>query len=573
MTPDTGDNPPRRAANMEMFVLARYRAMQLRNAVDQQLRDAPMRTFVVLVLLCVIWVALYLLLKAVFQQVNRWELVAVVANKHIFIHFFLVLAVMLTVSNAVLAFTSLFGRHEAAHLLSMPVHPRQVLCVKWLEGMLLSSWSFMLLGVPLMLAVAHNTSVAWYYYPLFIGHFLGFVLIPATFGLLVAWFIAMWIPRRPLLLILWTAIGALAVGAYYLWNLSHRALQAEQWLPLLFREIGITKNQLLPSTWTAEGIVAAIELRVGDSLVYLLVVLGNAAFFSWLTINILGGTWSEAYNRARRGQARGEIRNGWLTAGVCTVLFCYLPSRARQIMLKDLRGFTRDPAQWTQMAIMMGLLVIYALNLKRLPMDLNRAETQTLIAFLNLVVISLILATFTSRFVYPLLSLESQQLWLLGLLPTRRSTLLGIKFVFALTVTGLSGLGVMFLAVVMLGLPPAWAALNLVLCLAVCIGLSGLSVGLGARFPVLGQRNPARIASSFGGTVNLIGSMLFVSVMMAGAAMVGLEELRRTLDPSGPLSDLSSHTWHIAAGLGLFSLLTAAAAMWTGMRHFERYEC
>ena len=554
------------------LVLARYRAMQLRNGLDQQLRNAPVRTFTVIFFLVVIWVALYLLLQTIFDQVNRWHFVAVVANKYIFVHFFLVLAVMLAFSNAILAFSSLFGRDEAGHLLCMPVHPRQILCVKWLDGMLLSSWSFMLLGVPLMFAVAHNTTVEWYFYPLFIGHFLGFVLIPATCGLIVAWIVAMWVPRRPLILAIWIAGAAAAGVAYYMWHVSQVAVETEQWLDLVFRELGLVKNKLLPSTWTAEGIVAAIEQRVGDSLVYLLVVLGNASFLAWLTINMLGHTWAEAYSRARQGRTRTNIRSGWFTAGLCELLFFYLPARLRRIVLKDLRGFARDATQWTQMVIMMGLLTIYALSLRRLPVDIDRPEIRTLIAFLNLTTISLILATFTSRFVYPLLSLESQQLWLLGLLPTRRSTLLLVKFLFALTMTGLPGVGVMMLAVKMLDMPSAWIRLNALLCFGVCLGLSGLSVGLGARFPVLGQRNPARIASGFGGTVNLIASMLFVGVLMAGVAMLGMGELQHTAGTWHPPTTLSARTWWIAGGLMLFSVMTAAGALWVGGRHFERLE-
>lgn len=568
------DNPPTHSVTYDVWILARYRTRQLRNALDQQLRDAPVRTFVVLVLLVVIWVALYGLLNTIFYQVGRWELLAIVANKQIFVHFFLVLAVMLAFSNAILAFGSLFGRDEAAHLLSMPAHPRQVLCIKWLEGMLLSSWSFLLLGVPLMLAVARNSTVEWYYYPLFIGHFLGFVLIPATFGLIVAWVVAMWVPRRPLTVALWIIFIALAIGGGYLWRFSHQQVEAEQWLHLLFQEMSLAKSKFLPSTWTAEGIVAAIERRVDDSLVYLLVVLGNAAFFSWLTINLLGRTWAEAYSRARQGRIRTEIREGWFTAGLCTALFFYLPARLRIIMLKDLRGFTRDATQWTQMAIMFGLLVIYALNLKRLPVDINNPSIKGLIAFLNLTTISLILATFTSRFVYPLLSLESQQLWLLGLLPTSRTTMLLVKFLFALTVTVLSGVGVMGLAVTMLDMPIQWGDFNILICFGICIGLSGLSVGLGARFPVLGQRNPARIASGLGGTINLIASMLFVSIIMATVIMVGVRELQ-SIDAStiSPLVTLAPHTWRIAAGLLLFSLATAAWALWIGARNFERLEC
>jgi hypothetical protein len=180
-------SPVNRPPTLPLWTLTRCRGAQIRNALDQQLREAPLRTFTAVALLVLIWAGLYELLSQVLRQVGRWELVALVAKQYIFIHFFLVLAVMLAFSNAVLAFGSLFGRNEAGHLLGMPIPPRQVVCLKWVEGMLLSSWSFLLLGVPLMLAVARNTEVAWYYYPLFVGHFLGFVIIPSTFGLLAAW--------------------------------------------------------------------------------------------------------------------------------------------------------------------------------------------------------------------------------------------------------------------------------------------------------------------------------------------------------------------------------------------------
>lgn len=571
------DGPPPtsgpHAALRDALVLGRCRLVQLGHLLDQQLRETPVRTFVVLLLLGIIWAALYFLLQNVFYQVGRWELVAVVASRPIFTHFFLVLAVMLAISNAVLAFGSLFGREEAAHLLALPARPRQVLLVKWVEGMVLSSWSFLLLGVPLMLAVASTTTVPWYYYPLFVGHFLAFILLPATFGLLVAWAIAMWVPRRPLLVLVWLGAILLVAGGYYIWSLSQQAVETEEWLRLLFRDIGPVRHKLLPSTWTAGGIVAAMERRVGDSLVYLLVVLGNAAFFAWLVLNVLGATWAEAYSRARQGRGSGQVRVGWFTAALCWALFFYLPARLRRIMLKDLRSFARDAAQWTQMVIMLGLLVIYALNLKRLPLDLNRPELKTLIVFLNLVTISLILATFTSRFVYPLLSLESQQLWLLGLLPMRRTTLLLVKFLFALTVSGLSGVGVMALSVVTLELPPAWALLNTLLCFGICAGLSGLSVGIGARFPVMGQRNAARIASGFGGTLNLIASMVFVTLQMVGVAVLALRELRALDDVAPPLASLSAASWRFAGGLLLLSLATAAGALFVGGRHLERLEC
>ncbi|MGE0479063.1 MAG: hypothetical protein AB7Q17_01205 [Phycisphaerae bacterium] len=563
------DPAPTSENRMDVWVLARCRAWQVRNVLDQQIRDAPGRTLVTIALLVLIWAALYFLLTTVLNSVQRWGIVSVVVNQHIFVHFFLLLAVMLAFSNAILAFGSLYGRNEATHLLTMPIRDRQVIFVKWIEGVCLSSWSFLLLGVPLMLAVAAQRDVEWFYYPLFIGHFVGFIAIPANIGLIAAWAVAMWAPRRPGATAIW--LGAVMLMLVILWvtHISRSAAETGEWLQLLITQSSLVRQNWLPSTWTAKGVVAAVEQRVDESLFYLWLVLCNAAFVSWCTINLLGATWTIAYSRAQQGRYNPVIRRAWFTTALCWMLFFYLPARLRMVMLKDLRGFARDARQWTQMVIMLGLLIVYVLNLTRLPLDVSTPGMRGLIAFLNLTTVSLILATFTSRFVYPLLSLESQQLWLLGLLPTGRSSLLLVKFLFALTITGLSALAVMVLAVNVLELPEPWARLHLHVSAGVCVGLSGLSVGLGARFPVLGQRNPARIASGFGGTFNLIASMLFVFVEMAGVALLSLDEIRAHMDLPESLSLRSTLASY---ALVLLGFVVAGVALWSGGRYFEKLE-
>jgi ABC-2 type transport system permease protein len=295
----------------------------------------------------------------------------------------------------------------------------------------------------------------------------------------------------------------------------------------------------------------------------------NAGFIAWLTINLIGRGWGEAHSRAQVVRHDAHIRRGWFTVLLSDLLFFYVPANMRSLMRKDLRTFSRDATQWMQMVIMLGLLVVYAINLKRLPMDLSNPGMRGLIAFLNITTVSLILATFTSRFIFPLLSLESQQMWLLGLLPMKRGRILLAKFLFALTLTSLSAMLVMGLSVAALELSWEWTQLQLGITLSVCIGLSGLSVGLGARFPVFGERNPARIAAGFGGTVNLIISMLFVSLMMTGCAMYGLAQIgSRTLARSAFRDEPELLMISLLAG----GPIVAAISLWIGRRHFERLE-
>ena len=136
------------------------------------------------------------------------------------------------------------------------------------------------------------------------------------------------------------------------------------------------------------------------------------------------------------------------------------------------------------------------------------------ISFLNLSVAALILSTFTTRFVFPLLSLEGRKLWILGLLPIRRESILWGKFVFAATGALLPTAGLVCLSDLSLRVQPALMGVHLLVVVQLCLGLAGISVGLGARLPNLREENPSKIAAGFGGTLNLVLSTLFIFAML-----------------------------------------------------------
>ena len=74
---------------------------------------------------------------------------------------------------------------------------------------------------------------------------------------------------------------------------------------------------------------------------------------------------------------------------------------------------------------------IYFLNIRRLQAGPQFVGWLVLIGFLNIGVVGLLWATFTTRFVYPLLSLEGRRFWVLGTAPLPRRTILWSKFLFA----------------------------------------------------------------------------------------------------------------------------------------------
>ena len=96
-----------------------------------------------------------------------------------------------------------------------------------------------------------------------------------------------------------------------------------------------------------------------------------------------------------------------------------LSPQMRLLIVKDLRLFRRDPVQWSQFMIFFGLLGLYFANIRRFSYDVNYTAWVNMISFLNLAVVGLILSTFTTRFIFPMLSLEGRRFWILGMLPVK----------------------------------------------------------------------------------------------------------------------------------------------------------
>ncbi|MGH9677488.1 MAG: putative ABC transporter permease subunit, partial [Candidatus Acidiferrum sp.] len=174
-----------------------------------------------------------------------------------------------------------------------------------------------------------------------------------------------------------------------------------------------------------------------------------------------------------------------------------------------------DPQQWAQVVIFSGLMLLYVANTRRLFPDKIGWVHQNVISLLNFSTISLLLCTYTGRFVFPLLSLEGRKFWILGLLPLQRDHLLLGKFAFSATMALGIAAALVLISDFMIGMPIGIILLHLLTVTVLSAGLSGLSVGLGAWMPNFRETDPSKIAVGFGGTLNLVISLFFLISVVA----------------------------------------------------------
>jgi ABC-2 type transport system permease protein len=354
-----------------IWLLLRLRLRLLGNRMRQLADQSPLRVILVLAFLAVIWGALYGIFDYVFTFLRRFEQQAVIAIPLIFHVFVMAMTLLLTFSAAILVYSALFTRAEPAFLLTTPTHPRSVVTVMYLEALFFASWSLVLLGLPLMLAVGRVEDLPWHFYLLFAGAFLAFVPIPGAIGLVAAIAVATWLPRLARRAVIYLGGGALLLVVLWwgrLWGLS--TADTDRWLQSFLGEMQFLKGALLPSTWVTNTIRFGIENRPADAFFYLGVTASTALFFSWASVSWAGKKLIVAYGRAVTAGGR-RVYEGRPSRILTRALFFYLPIRMRQLALKDVRSFLRDPAQWSQLAILFGLLALYLISRVPAPRDLT----------------------------------------------------------------------------------------------------------------------------------------------------------------------------------------------------------
>jgi len=182
----------------------------------------------------------------------------------------------------------------------------------------------------------------------------------------------------------------------------------------------------------------------------------------------------------------------------------------RAMILKDIRTFVRDASQWSQALVFFGLLLLYFVNLRSLRYQALGPHWVNMMVFLNVFSVSSVVCSLGARFVYPQLSLEGQQFWILGLSPTTMRRILLAKFGLASAGLLTVSVALVLLSSIRLGTAPAGRIVSAVLIAAVSLSVCGLSSGLGAVFLDLRQRNPAAIVSGAGGTLNLVLSLAYM---------------------------------------------------------------
>jgi ABC-2 type transport system permease protein len=480
---------------------------------------------------------------------------------------------ILLLSNIITALSTFFLAKDLDLLVAAPIGRWRLYLAKLIETIVHSSWMVALLALPIFTAYGIVYQGGPWYPLVALAAFLPYLVIPGVIGIAVTLVLVNIFPARRTRELL----GLMATGAVVIALVILRFLRPEQLAqPEGFRNLvdylavlRTPTSPMLPSEWSAEMVMNWL-LRVRDPWP-IIKLWGGASVAVFLGGLLHRRLYRQGFSKAQEGAER-KIRRP-MRGPLAGALRWVAPSK-REFVLKDLRLFFRDNTQWTQLILLGVLLMVYLFNIKSLPLHSGERvpfRLVTLISLLNLGLAGFVLAAVAARFIFPGISLEGRQMWLLRSSPLDPAAILWSKYwvgtlpllVLALIITILTN-WLLDASAFMMGV----AVTTIVL---YTLAASALALSFGAVYPQFGTENAAQIPTSFGGLIYMMSSLsLLAAIIMveAGPVTAYLRIERLTGASVGLASELL-----VSAALVIFICLSATIVpLRIALRTIEKME-
>jgi ABC-2 type transport system permease protein len=429
---------------------------------------------------------------------------------------FLTFLSFLAFSGVVTALSTFFLSEDLRLLLAAPVSVRRLFHARFLRTIGQASWMVVIFMAPVLLGVGVARCAPCAFYIAALLTVAPFVVIPVALGTGVTMLLVNIFPaRRARDILMLMGIGFAGSIVLLLRYVQPERLLRVESLPdvtAFFATLQSPITPMLPSFWAGETLFASLQ--------------GGADFLHagalWTTAGALTVVMSSASERwyfsgFSKAQEARKARFTRLTVLDHLARLLPLSIVRRQLLIKDLKVFLRDVSQWSQLLLLLALVMVYLFNFSVL--DLDRIPRMSgfiknVYAFVNLGMAGFVMATVAVRFVFPAVSAEGAAFWIIRTAPISFNDFLWSKFWTGFVPVLLLTEILTVAANEFLGVDPFLKITSAIAIVFMSLALVGLATGLGARYPRFSADNATQVAGSPGGVAFMVAAVLYVLVMI-----------------------------------------------------------
>ncbi len=417
---------------------------------------------------------------------------------------FFALFFFLILSNIVTAFGTFLKDREIEFLLKFPLKKDRIFLLKFFETLIYSSWAPLLLIIPFLYAYLKIFTLPLLKIFLLLFSLPFYFLVSSLIGIFTLIIILKISPRI-------TREGTMLILVVFF--MAYLFIYIKIFKPELFRIFGEIENLkllaiylekmgtvspfFLPSRWITNFInYDGIYLALNFLLFPLSLFVFLPIYFSFENLHF------EEHKRRVRLKVK-KIR---------APLFY---SKILQIWIKEWKSITRDFSQFSQAIFLLIMVIFYVISIRKAPFYFQMPVWHALIATGNFIFLGYLFATLSIRFLFPSYSLENKGISFFKISPVSSVFYIFSKIsIWIIVFTGLTYLTYYFtVASLNLKFPEIFkVSFNIILiCESLTLGVMSMSMGI--IYPMLGENNPSKIASSTGAFFTAVVTISYVFLM------------------------------------------------------------
>ena len=557
----------------EVLALLKPRFLSFKNRrISKNLKGRKLRFFILGTIGFAFWAGAFAIFYRVLTYFQRIEGLGDILAYKLLSMALITFFSLLIFSGILTSLAKLYLSKDLSLVHSMPVSRGKIFLSRWMESTMDSSWMVLIYSLPLFLSYGIVYKVGVSYYAMVAVNIVPFCLIASSLSALIVMLVAVFLPAGRIR----SVFVFMGLFMFLILILSFRLTRPERFvrpesfasLMLYLKSLESPDSPLFPSTWFFDSLKASLSGSVKSAFFHSALSWSYAITMIFVTTWVSGAIYFKGLSKAQTSSGRFFSSLGFKSPEYGLSLR-FLSGPTRAFAVKEIKTFFRDQTQWSQIFLVMALIVIYLYNFSVLPLDQSAIKMeylQNLISFLNMGLAAFVLAAVSARFVFPAVSLEGDAFWIVKSSPVSIRTFLWIKFFvyffpllilseILIIVTNLLLHTTLFIMII--------SALTIFLMVP---GIISMGIGLGAIYPDFRSENPIQSVTSFGGLIYMTLSMGFIGlviVLEAGPVynvfMTGIRGV-----------DLTLFQWIGSVGSFFLVLIICLAAVLIPMRLGEK---
>ena len=386
----------------------------------------PPRTLAILGMGCGVCLVIYFGAFKVLSYFHAQNELGIILSLKIFQMFWITLFAMLIFSSMVTAVSTIYLSSDNEILLTAPIPHSEIFLMRFFTTSLNTSWMVLIFSLPVFGAYGQVFHAGPFFWPLLLFSIPTVTLIASAFAILLTIGTVYLFPaKRTKDIVLYLSL-CFGLFLYLIFRMMRPEdlVNPDQYGQFIeyFSAISTPAGPWIPAGWAANLITDYLLDREIDWLLASLLLTTPPVLF-FLGEIAMNRLFFTGFSKSQESFGGHRIFHS-------PKLF---HSRWAWFVRKELKQFTRDSNEWSQLFMIAALVVVYLYNFKALPLDrspLPADYISNLISFANIGLAGFLAASLATRFVYPAIGAEKGAFYLIACSPLSLAKYLWYKFLF-----------------------------------------------------------------------------------------------------------------------------------------------